>query len=90
MVRSIESNTSTWMARRPSSFSVMNYLTFWAEARLVELQFALTTRLTVDSWSAVSRIWKLCGSPALPVRAQQAVAQAVEGADPHTARVHRQ
>ena len=39
----------------------------------------------------MSRIWKLCGSAGqLPVRAQEAVAQAVEGADPHAAHVHRQ
>jgi hypothetical protein len=38
-----------------------------------------------------SRIWKVCGSAGLAVmRAQQPVAQAVEGADPHAARVDRQ
>ena len=49
------------------------------------------TRLTAESWSCVSRIWKPCGSAGqLPVRAQEAVAQAVEGADPHAAHVDRQ
>ena len=48
-------------------------------------------RLTAESWSALSRIWKPCGRRGeLPVRAQEAVAQAVEGADPHAAHGQRQ
>ena len=51
---------------------------------------ALYSRLISDSWSCVSRIWKSCGRCRLAVmRAQHAVAQAVERPDPHPARVDR-
>jgi hypothetical protein len=44
-----------------------------------------------DCWSPESRIWKSCGRLRVAVvRAQQAIAQAVERADPHAARVDRQ
>jgi GMP reductase len=59
---------------------------------LVEV-IALTTRLTAESWSPVSRIWKPCGRPgSFQCVAQEAVAESVEGADPHAAhgmRKHR-
>jgi hypothetical protein len=47
-------------------------------------------RLISASWSCVSRIWNDCGRLGVAVmRAQHAVAQAVERADPHAARVDR-
>jgi hypothetical protein len=47
--------------------------------------------LIADSWSWLSRICKgLRQAGVAEMRAQHAVAQAVEGADPHAARVDRQ
>ena len=52
-------------ARRPSSLApAMNQLTCLGTKRSSSSCIALMMRLTADSWSAVSRIWKPCGSPA--------------------------
>ena len=78
--------------RRPSSFEpAMNQLTCFGTKRSSSRFIALITRLMALCESCTSRIWKPCGRPAsFQCARRNRVAQAVEGADPHAAHVHRQ
>jgi hypothetical protein len=59
------SKASASRARRPASlWPLMNHCTFFGSYFSVSTFSDFISRLIADSWSALSRIWNDCGSPA--------------------------
>ena len=83
--------SGTSRPRTPSSLlPLMKYCTSRGGKRSSSTFMPFSRRLIAASWSCESRIWNAARQAGFArVRAQHAVAQAVEGADPHAARVDR-